>query len=221
MRRSPPLLNSSVKMIIFDHDDTLVGTIQPKWAQHKYIAKEFYSRTVTDEELHTHWGKPFTVLLRHLYKTDHIDMAMSYNIATRELFPKNLLKGTIDTLKTLKKAGKKLAIVTATTKSSLMNDFKTLGIDQNLFDYVQTEDDTIFHKPDPRVLDPVKDWIKDKGIDFSEVLCVGDHFHDMQTAQDAGFKFIGVGTGLISPEQFKKHGIPVIRALPELLKVLK
>lgn len=220
MHGTDSLFDSSVKLVVFDHDDTLVGTIQPKWSQHKYIAKEFYSRTITDEELRTHWGKPFTVLLRCLYKTDHIDMAMSYNIATRELFPKKLFKGTLDTLKALKSSGKKLAIVTATTKSSLLNDFKTLGLDQNIFDYIQTEDDTTFHKPNPLVFDPLKEWIKDKNIDISEVVCVGDHTHDMHTAQDAGFKFIGVTTGLINSEQFKKCGVPAIRALPELLNFL-
>ena len=218
MHKSRAILDPKVKMVVFDHDDTLVGTIQPKWAQHKYIAKEFYSRILTDEELFEHWGKPFTVLLRCLYKTDHIDIAMSYNIATRAMFPKILLKGTIDTLKALRASGRKLAIVTSTTKSSLMNDFKTLGIDENLFDYIQTEDDTTFHKPNPRVLDPVKDWISTREIKTDEVICIGDHFHDMETAQGAGFNFIGVVTGLIKPEQFKKRGISYIRKLPDLLK---
>ena len=207
-----------IKMIVFDHDDTLVGTIQPKWAQHKYIAKEFYSRDLTDKELHEHWGKPFTVLLSCLYKTDHIDIAMSYNIATREMFPKKLFKGTIETLKSLKSKEINLAIVTATTKSSLLNDFKTLGIDQEIFDYIQTEDDTTIHKPNHKVLDPLKKWISERGIASDEVVCIGDHINDGKTAQVAGFKFIGVTTGLITPAQFQNEGFSYITKLPDLLK---
>lgn len=72
-----------IKGILFDHDDTLVGTIQAKWAQHKFLAKTFYRKTLTDNELHLHWGKPLTSLIRHLYETDDVDTAMSHNIATR------------------------------------------------------------------------------------------------------------------------------------------
>ena len=217
MHESSTVLDPKVKVIVFDHDDTLVETIKPKWAQHKYIAKEFYSRDLTDTELKEHWGKPLTVLLKCLYETTHIDIAMSYNIATREMFPKRLLKGTIETLKALKTNGLKLAIVTSTTKSSLLNDFKTLGIEEQIFDYIQTEDDTTLHKPDPRVLDPVKAWSDSINISVDEVVCIGDHLNDKHAADGAGFKFIGVGTGLITPDEFKKEGIPFIHKLPDLL----
>lgn len=90
-----------IKAVLFDHDDTLVGTIDAKWAQHKYIAKKFYSKTLTDDDIKQHWGKPLTFLLSKLYETDHIDMAMSYNIATRSRFPKKLFVDTIDTLQLL------------------------------------------------------------------------------------------------------------------------
>src|ERR1700733_9818398 len=116
-------ISPSIKVVLFDHDDTLVGSIKAKWAQHKFIARTFYDKKLTDEDIQLHWGKPFTVLLKLLYGTDHIDMAMSYNIATRSKFPKVLFKDTIKTLNILHESGKKLGLVTATTRSSLNYDF--------------------------------------------------------------------------------------------------
>ncbi len=210
----------SLKVVLFDHDDTLVGTIKAKWAQHKYIAKTFYGKTLKDEEIKQHWGVPFTVLLTKLYETDHIDMAMTYNIATRSLFPKFLFSDTIHTLQSLRKAGFKTGIVTATTSSSLNHDFSTLGISENLFDYLQTEDRTTFHKPDPRVFEPTKEWLAEMGIDSNEVLYVGDSMKDRDAAKAAGFHFVAVGTGLQNPEEFTGPPVKGIKSLSELLPLL-
>ncbi|MGB7978250.1 MAG: HAD-IA family hydrolase [Chlamydiales bacterium] len=205
-----------VKAIIFDHDDTLVGTIGAKWSQHKYIAKTFYQKTLLDEEIRLHWGKPLTVLIKSLYETDNIDMAMSYNLATRSQFPKLLFKDTISTLKKIRKMGKKMGLVTATTTSSLDNDFKTLNISKKLFDYIQTEDDTSFHKPDKRVFAPALQWIASEQITPKEVIYVGDSLNDMEAAIGAGFQFIGVSTGLVSVEEFAQRNVKALKKLSDL-----
>ncbi|MGL5263956.1 MAG: HAD family hydrolase [Candidatus Rhabdochlamydia sp.] len=211
----------SIKMVLFDHDDTLVGTCKAKWAQHKYIARTFYGKELQDDELRLHWGKPFTLLLELLYETDHVDIAMSYNIATRSKFPKVLFKNTIETLNVLRNSGKKLGLLTATNRSSLEHDLKTLRIPKKLFDYVQAEDDTEFHKPDSRVFDPVLTWMAQQDIQSHEVLYVGDHLNDMIAARDAGMGFIGVGTGLVSIEEFKEHRVKGINQLADLVDFLR
>lgn len=209
-------LSSSIKVVLFDHADTLVGTIRPKWAQHKYIAKKFYGKELCDDEIRLHWGKPFTALIKVLYETDNIDMAMSYNLAIRERFPKWLFDDTLDTLATLQKSGQKLGIITATTRASLEHDLKTLKIPKHLFEYIQTEDDTVVHKPDPRVFDPIFHWLAAQNIQRSEVVYVGDAIMDMKAALGAGFHFIGVSTGLVSFEEFKQHNVKSIKRLEDL-----
>lgn len=213
-------LYPSIKMVLFDHDDTLVGTLKAKWAQHKYIARTFYGKELQDDELRLHWGKPLTLLLELLYETDHVDMAMSYNVATRSQFPKTLFKDVKETLKILRNMGKKLGVVTATTRSNLEHDFKTLRIPKKLFDYIQTEDDTIVHKPDPHVFDQALDWMRGQDIQPHEVLYVGDHINDMIAARDAGIGFIGVGTGLFSIEEFTEHRARGINQLADLVDFL-
>ena len=219
MKNAPTSLRDSIKAILFDHDDTLVSTFKTKWAQHKYIARTFYGKELHDDELRMHWGKPLTILLQLLYETDRIAIAMSYNIATRDAFPKALFKDTVRTLNALRSSGKKLGLVTATSRSSLEHDVKTLSIPKESFDYIQTEDDTAFHKPDPRVFGLALSWLAQQDIQPHEVLYVGDHLNDMVAAQGAGMKFIGVETGLISVEEFKKHQVKGIHQLSDLLEV--
>ncbi len=210
-------LIGGAKAVFFDHDDTLVEAMKAKWAQHKYIARKFYGKKLTDDELRVHWGAPLSSLLKLLYGTHHLDIAMSYNIAIRDRFPKLLFKDTLSTMKFLRKAGKKVGIVTATSLSSLQNDFETLGISKQLFDYIQTEDDTIFHKPDPRVFEPTLQWLAKHRIRPSEVVYVGDHLKDLIAAKGAGLHFIGVSTGVISAAEFAKHRALHVPSLASLL----
>lgn len=211
---------TKVKVVLFDHDDTLVETMQAKWAQHKYIAKRFYGKTLRDDEIRAHWGKPFTVLIKMLYDTDHIDIAMSYNIATRNQFPKKRFNDAIETIQALR--GKQIltGVVTATTRSSLEHDWRTLHMEKELFDYIQTEDDTAIHKPDPRVFSPALEWLKAAEISPSEVAYIGDSLNDMKAAQGAGFIPIGVATGLITVEEFTRFGVKGIQNLSELFSIV-
>lgn len=206
------------KAVFFDHNDTLVGTMQAKWAQYKYIASKFYGKRLSNEELRLHWGLPSTSLLRLLYETDHVDIATSYKLATRDRFPKFLFKDTLATLKALRMAGKKIGIVTASTLSSIQYDFETLRIPRLMLDYLQTEDDTIFHKPDPRVFDPAVKWLAQQNIEPSEVVYIGDHLRDLNAARGAGFRFIGISNGVVSVDEFLKLGVPAVARLSELIK---
>lgn len=208
-----------VKAVLFDHDDTLVATFEPKSAHHKYIAKTFYQKEVTDDEIRVHWGKPLPTLMKILYGTDDAETALAHNIATRAEFPKRLFDGTLDTLAALRARGLKTGIVTSTVRPSLAYDFETLGISPDLFDYVQTQEETEHHKPDPRVFAPAVAWLATQGISPAETLYIGDTLLDMRAAQGAGFQFLGVATGLLTPDDFARHGARAIASLPELCHI--
>lgn len=205
-----------IKAVLFDHDDTLVATFEPKSAHHKHIAKTFYQKELTDDEIRAHWGKPLPTLMKILYDTDDAETALAHNIATRDLFPKQLFNGTLDMLTALRSRGLKTGIVTSTIRRSLDYDFETLSISSSLFDYIQTQEETEFHKPDPRVFVPAINWLAAQGISPAETLYIGDTFLDMQAALGAGFQFIGVATGLLTQEQFTLQGARAIARLPDL-----
>lgn len=206
-----------IKAVFFDHDDTLVGTIGSKWKQHKHVAKTYYQKDLTDTELKEHWGKPLRELVCLLYGTDDADEAMSHNLAHHEDFPKELFTATIDTLEQLHASGKRIGIITATSRFSFEHDLELHGVPQKLLDYTQTEDDTNYHKPDPRVFEPAVEWLKEQGIKPSEVVYIGDGLHDMRAALGAGFSFLGVETGLVTAEQFKAEGANSIPGIADLV----
>ncbi len=199
-------IGDHIKVVLLDHDDTLVGTINNKWKHHKHVAKKYYGKDLTDKELETYWGKPLSELVCVLYGTDDVEQAMANNTACHEDFPKELFTFSIPVLGHIKDSGRLIGIITATSRFSFEHDLELHKIPRNLLDYTQTAEDTLFHKPDHRVFDPALDWIK--GLQFSpaEVLYVGDGLHDMHAALGAGFSFMGVETGLVTRAQFSLHG---------------
>jgi phosphoglycolate phosphatase-like HAD superfamily hydrolase len=213
---SLPVIGSSIKAVLFDHDDTLVQTIGPKWDEHKFIAKTYYNKDITDDDIRKYWGMPLTQVCCMLYETDDADQAIEYNMRHHESFPKILFPYTHETLQKLHEAGKKIGIITATHRYSVEYDLANHEFDMSVIDYVQGEGDTEFHKPDPRVFDPAKEWLATQDIELSEVVYIADGLHDMKAAFGAGFSFIGVATGLVSIEDFQKAGAVAIPNLGEL-----
>lgn len=206
-----------IKVVLFDHDDTLVGTINAKWAQHKHVAKTFYKKDLTDDEIKMHWGKPFTQLVCLLYGTDDVEQAVAHNVATHTDFEKELFTATIPMLKRLKGLGKKLGIITATSRRSFEHDLEIHKIPKALLDYTQTEDDTNFHKPNPRVFEPVLQWLKEESLKPEEVLYIGDGLHDMKATLGVGFNFLGVQTGLVDADEFTAAEARSIKSIAELV----
>ncbi len=213
------LLSPHIRAVLFDHDDTLVATYRAKFAEHKYIAKTYYNRELTDADILPHWGKPLRALMTELYDTDDVEQALAYNLSVHSRFPKLLLHDTIKTLTALHQAGKKLGVITATHRISFNYDLETLGIPSSLFDYTQTEEETTFHKPHPRVFDPAKAWLKQEMISPDEVLYVGDALNDLRAAHGAGFEFVGVCTGLCTAAGFKLYGASTITKLGDLTNI--
>lgn len=210
-------ITGHIKVVLFDHDDTLVGTIGSKWAEHKFIAKKYYQKDLSDDEIKLHWGKPFTEMICLLYETEDAEQAVAYNVTHHIEFEKELFTATIPTLKHLKKIGKKIGIVTATTRLSFDHDLKVHKIPTELLDFTQTSDEVDFHKPDPRVFDPALKWLKEMSVKPEQVLYVGDGLHDMKAALGAGFNFLGVQTGLVGADKFNSSKAKSIKSIEELL----
>jgi phosphoglycolate phosphatase-like HAD superfamily hydrolase len=200
-------ITDDIKAVFFDHDDTLVDTMGTKWAQHIFIASEYYGKNLSREEITEHWGKPLHELIGILYGTNDIEQAMEYNIKHHKQFPKGLFPGTIDTIKKLHASGKVIGIVTATVRLSFETDTKLHKFPMDLIDYTQTSEDTVFHKPDPRVFEPATKWLEGRGIKPSETIYIGDGTKDIEAALGAGYNFLGVETGLTTKEYFKRSGV--------------
>jgi HAD superfamily hydrolase (TIGR01549 family) len=205
-----------IKVVLFDHDDTLVGTIGTKWNQHKFIAKKYYGKELTDEDIIEHWGKPLQELVCLLYGTENAEEALARSVAHHEEFPKMLFEASIPTLKHLKELGMLIGIITATSRYSFEHDLELHGFPKDILDYTQTADDTAYHKPDPMVFEPTLKWLERTGYAPRHVVYVGDGLHDMKAATGAGFAFLGVETGLVSAQEFKDAGGFSVKSIDRL-----
>lgn len=211
---------ATTKAILFDFDDTLVASREAKWAQHKTVARTHYNLELTDEELLKHWGKPLPQMVQAIYQTDDIPLALERASGFRGEFPKLLFPETMAVLETAHQKGFKLGIVTATTRASLTYDLNRLNFPLHTLDYLQTAEESEFHKPDPRVFDPAIAWLEEQGLTPDQVVYVGDARHDREAAVSAGFGFIGVCTGLVSPESFEAEGTTYCSKVGDLLEYL-
>jgi phosphoglycolate phosphatase len=207
----------NIKVILFDHDDTLVDTYGTKSAEHIYIAKKYYGRDITEIDIKREWGKSLSTVLKNLYQTDDIEQATEYNKQLHLKYPKVIFDATAKTLSELKSMGYKLGTVTSTIKFSHDHDLETLDFPEGIFEYKQTQEDTDVHKPDPKVFDLVKIWLKDQGLKPEQVLYVGDGMHDFKAASGAGFHFVGVDTGPSEGKDFIKNNVKSVPHIGHLI----
>lgn len=210
-------ISDKIKVVLFDHDDTLVGTIGSKWDQHKFIASKYYGKELTDEDIKLHWGKPLGEMICLLYGTDDMQEALDHNVAHHKEFEKQLFEFTVPVLEHIRASGKMQGIVTATTRQSFEHDLDHHNVPRELLDYTQTADDTSFHKPDRRVFEPALLWLASNAILPEETLYIGDGLHDMKAAIGAGFNFLGVETGLVTADEFLGEGATSISGIKELI----
>lgn len=206
-------LSEQDKLLVCDCDDTLWGTVRPIWQLHKHIARTHYGIDLDDETLLEHWGKPMAQLAKNYYRTDDVEIALERIAQASIDFPKEPFDYTVPTLRRIKAAGKVIAIVSATTRRILNDDAARSNIPLDLFSYIQTGEDTKDHKPDPRVFEPLLQWAGQQGIQQSNIVYVGDSLGDWRAAHDAGLRFIGVNTGLVSADQFAAVGA---ESIPDL-----
>ncbi len=214
-------LGTSIKAVLFDHDDTLVGTIVPKWAHHKHVAKIHYGKDLLDEEIRSHWGKPLPELVKLLYGTENVEEALANNALSHERFPKILFDGSIELLNSLHNGGIKTGIITATSRFSFEHDLTLHKFPRESISYTQTADDTQYHKPDARVFEPAIAWLKERQIEPNDVVYIADGLHDMKAARGAGFQFVGVETGLVKSSDFLANGAKSFPTIMDINKLVK
>lgn len=96
--------------------------------------------------------------------------------------------GVSETLRSLKKAGMKMAIVSTKRNSMVMKGLDLLDAD-GVFDVVIGLDDVENPKPDP---EPILLALEKLGVKKDEALMIGDNYHDIVGGQNAGVRTAGV-----------------------------
>ena len=208
-----------ISAIIFDVDGVLLNSNKLMIDLHKIIAKKMNLRVPNKKEITSLWGKSFPELITSIwhdvdpkvFKKNVVDFIKKEKI----IFP--VVKASKETLKKLKKMGFKLGIVTGRPMDFTIDHMKNSGFDLKLFDAIVTGDDTKNHKPSP---DPILRAINLLKVKPEETVYVGDSLIDLESAKRAKVEFVGVLTGDVKKEEWKKNGVKnIIKSVADLKKI--
>lgn len=217
-----------MKAVIFDWDDTLVSTFEPKVYQWIGTALGHYGKKITQNDVLEQWGKPLVTMASNLYGIEARDTSYILNIMVEEShnYPKIPFEGSLSLVELLRSAGYTLCLVTSSSRSSIGRDASyntAMAAMLELFDYTFTADDVEHHKPDPRVFDDV---LAELALSPERAIYVGDGGHDASAALMAGLGFIGVNSGPtpIDPNFVSENGrrpLAVVDNISEVAGLLK
>lgn len=174
------------KAFIFDVDGTIIDTELAMLNSLQRTLWEEKQQLVIHDDIRFILGIPGKDALR-MMKLEPVDelhriwseavLDFSHNV---EVF-----EHMADTLETLKKSQKRLAIVTSKTKESMRDEFDHFQLN-DYFDDIIDADDTKEHKPNP---EPLLKSLGHLQMNASEAIYIGDSIYDMQSAHAANMKF--------------------------------
>lgn len=210
-----------IKAIIFDLDDTLIQTSKAKYKALQHAAKKFYDLDLTDDDIHSHWGKPFELFIRDLFReVEETQKIIKNYYSVRNNFPTPAYAESKKTLLALRKQYK-LGMVTASTLHMTLEDLRIAGLSELMFDLIQTCEETSFHKPNPKVFDPIVSKFLGEKISSRELLYVGDSLSDWEAARGAAIRFVGIADRTTPRVKFDEVGVESVLKLDELELVLE
>ena len=214
----------NIKAIIFGWDNTIIDSFDHLVIFHREVGRQLGWPPVTDEQIRVVWGKPFEELIQALWPghdSKEFDVAYHRYILDQTV---PAIKGAVAAVAALEDSFL-LGIVTAAPRFEVEHFLTRIGLDKTDFFVVQASGESKYHKPDPRVFDPIIATLREWGIAKSEILYVGDSLYDLYAARDAGLQFIAVLTGSTSRQQFRASGVGddrilcSVAELPERLAV--
>lgn len=147
-------------------------------------------------------------------------LADSYKLSFRDArslgrVSQPLFDGMADTLRGLAEGGWTLAVATGMSDRGLQHCLAANGI-ADLFASLQTADRHP-SKPHPAMLEAA---LRDVGAQPGEAVMIGDTTYDMQMAQDAGVRGIGVDWGYHHPRELLAAGADTVAESPRALTAL-
>ncbi|HBI16991.1 MAG: hypothetical protein UR60_C0001G0032 [Candidatus Moranbacteria bacterium GW2011_GWF2_34_56] len=197
------MLGRKIKKVIIDFDGVVIDSNLAFAEEFTTIGNNLTGKNVSIQDIFSKWGGSIHCLLLIFYPEISVEeytkerVRLGFHLITPPIFP-----GTFKALNQISRH-RKLSILTNRRKDTLMADIGKLKIKPNLFERIQSRDDTFFAKPHPRVFD---DFLTAYRAD--ETLYIGDHIIDQQAAHGAGVHFVGVTCGGISTrEDFLNAGV--------------
>ena len=212
------------KLVAFDLDGTICNTLKDIASSlNRALAKLGYP-TFTDEGVSGIIGKSIVYMCKHAVPADNPDAWVDVRDGFLEDYAEHLCDTTVpypemtEMLHALKARGITLAVVTNKPDPHAKKMIRTLFPEEGLFAVVQGQCADYPVKPDPTMLDVVRESL---GFSREETLYLGDMDVDLQFAKNAGLSCVGCGWGYRGEAFLKEAGAEHVISHPlELLEII-
>lgn len=201
--------------IIFDIDGTLTDTRNALIPALRQTLREC-GREMNEDELLFSFGIPGLDTMRQLgiEGEEAKRLIVRWNeLARARKHLVTIYDGAVQTLDSLRAAGKKLGVITSKNLEEYETDFIPLGL-ADYFDIFVVSNDTTSHKPDS---EPMRFFLNKAGIAPEQALYVGDTGYDWKCAAGAGVKFALATWGCVAPGDVQPDYAP--ETLLDLLEI--
>ncbi len=216
---SDPPMSPLPGLVIFDLDGTVLDSVELIVESFGHAVREVLGLELSREELIRGVGRPLLEQMACFDPDGAEELVVVYrkfNHREHDLRV-SLYPGVADLLLRLRARGVKLGLVTSKSRDTTEMAFRATGIGQ-LFDAVVCAGETEHHKPNP---DPLFRVVELLGGVVDGAVYVGDSPFDIEAAQRAGMRSVGVTWGVFPAEdvaaQEPDHLVGSMEALGALL----
>ncbi|RFU66977.1 pyrophosphatase PpaX [Peribacillus saganii] len=213
-------MNTDITTLLFDLDGTLINTNDLIIASFTATLNHYYPDKYQREDILPFMGPPLYDTFVSLDPERVEEMIARYrehNLANHDLMVKEF-DGVYDTVKALKEAGYKLAIVSTKMHDTVVRGLQVTRLAE-FFDVVIGLDDVENAKPDP---EPVLKALKLLNSVPEEAIMVGDNHHDVLSGKNAGTKTAGVAWTAKGREYLNQFEPDfMLESMEDLLGILK
>lgn len=211
-----------LKAVIFDWDGTLMDSIAKIVATMQQAARDANVLVPSEKAVKDIIGlslpKAIAILFPDCSEQKQEELIAGYKHCFVNVIDVEtpLFVGVEDMLDCLLERGVKLAVATGKARQGLNAAFKKTGLAQK-FSASRCADET-HSKPDPMMLNEI---LAELSVDPESAVMIGDSRYDLQMANNAGIRGIGITLGVHSQEELiKENPSNVAHSITELKTIL-
>ncbi len=210
-----------IKAVLFDLDGTLLNTNDLIMKSFRLTFEHYFKdRLFSDEEIIDCIGPTLHQTGAKYYPQDVEGFVSTYRTYYVKYHDEliNVFDGVEGMLKQLKELGLILVVVTSKKKDMTIKGLNHTNL-LDYFDLIVSSDDIKCPKPNP---EPIEYVLKELKLKPEEVMMVGDNSHDIECAQQAFVKSVGVGWALRGADYLRSFNPTyIIGKAKELIEIVK
>lgn len=209
-----------IKALLFDFDGTLLDTNELIIQTFMYVLEDRFPGQYSPQDCINFIGPSLKETFEQITPNEVDEMTAKYrewNLAHHDELVTEF-DGVLPTLEQLKNQDIRLAIVSTKRRDTIEKGLSLMGAG-HLFELVIGLEDVRHVKPNP---EPVLLAIEKLGVNKEDVMMIGDNYHDIEAAKNAGVLSAGVAWS-IKGEDFLKQYNPdyILQHMSDLLSIVK